>query len=161
MSISEGNEFPGTNDFLSDSSNITRLTDHGWEIFPLFDDQKTNYGYIFCKLSQLNPSMYNIQKRVLDIIIPQIILILSKIKFHKDSTIDVLTELFNRRFIIKTLAERLQIVKSDIKEDLSVILLDIDHFKKVNDTYGHLCGDNVLKYIAQKMVKTARTSDFV
>jgi len=60
---------------------------------------------------------------------------------------DSLTGIFNRRFI----DERLQvdILKNAIhKETLSLIMADIDHFKVVNDTYGHLAGDYILKEIA-------------
>jgi len=46
-------------------------------------------------------------------------------------------------------------------ESLSLAMLDIDHFKKVNDTYGHLQGDRVIKSLAQLLRKRLRKSDII
>ncbi|HHY73218.1 MAG TPA: diguanylate cyclase [Bacillus bacterium] len=74
--------------------------------------------------------------------------------FMDKSTIDPLTDLTNRR----TLDEILQKWTSREKE-FSVIMLDIDHFKNVNDTFGHAVGDKVLKYLAKHMKRAAREQD--
>ena len=47
------------------------------------------------------------------------------------------------------------------KKDASLIILDIDHFKRVNDTYGHLAGDNVLRDVAKIIKEKVRDSDMV
>jgi len=75
------------------------------------------------------------------------------------SNTDHLTGLFNRRYMMETLGKELQrcIRKGG---DLSFILLDIDHFKLVNDTYGHLQGDVVLKIVSQLLQKELRSYDF-
>lgn len=76
------------------------------------------------------------------------------------SMIDELTSLFNRRKIM-------EILKTEIERsvrysyDLSVILCDIDDFKKVNDTYGHKMGDIVLKKVSTVIKNSLRKVDFV
>jgi diguanylate cyclase (GGDEF)-like protein len=64
---------------------------------------------------------------------------------------DYLTGLYNRRFFMDRFREELDWV-SRYKEPLSLLLLDIDHFKKVNDQYGHICGDEILRQVAQKVL---------
>ncbi|HWT76884.1 MAG TPA: GGDEF domain-containing protein [Mobilitalea sp.] len=61
---------------------------------------------------------------------------------------DSLTGIFNRRFINEKLPAEITSTKFSGK-NLSIIIADIDYFKKVNDTYGHLCGDRVLKKFAK------------
>lgn len=74
--------------------------------------------------------------------------------FSHQSTIDPLTGLWNRR----TLDEYLQKWTED-ETSYAVILLDIDKFKRVNDTYGHSVGDDVIKFLANKMQQVARPQD--
>lgn len=63
------------------------------------------------------------------------------------ATIDPVTELFNRRHITSLLAKECTRSAHD-KSPFSVLLIDIDSFKKINDTYGHQTGDYVLKQLA-------------
>ncbi len=71
---------------------------------------------------------------------------------------DGLTGLLNRRTIEERLKEELARTKRH-KTDLSIILLDIDFFKKVNDTYGHPAGDEVLKEIGKYLSENIREED--
>src|SRR5450631_3780526 len=74
------------------------------------------------------------------------------------SNTDHLTGLFNRRYLMDALEKEIQ--RSLRKGgNLSLIILDIDHFKKVNDNYGHLQGDIVLQKIAQQLLKELRAYD--
>lgn len=78
----------------------------------------------------------------------------------KLATTDVLTDLKNRRAIMDRLEEEFQrAVRLD--EPLSLVLLDIDHFKPVNDQYGHLFGDVVLKSVAAMMKEALRSYDVI
>ncbi|MGM8365894.1 sensor domain-containing diguanylate cyclase [Virgibacillus sp. W0181] len=74
--------------------------------------------------------------------------------FMYQSATDPLTNLANRRTMDNYLETW---TENDM--DYSLILLDIDHFKRVNDTYGHSVGDDVLKYLAKEMKKAVRKED--
>ena len=71
---------------------------------------------------------------------------------------DVLTGVTNRRHFFE-LAEIEYQRFQRYKHPLTVMLLDIDHFKQVNDRYGHLAGDHVLRHIANECRKLLRGSD--
>ena len=71
---------------------------------------------------------------------------------------DSLTRLYNRRAILRRLEDQIKHA-SRYKEELSVIMLDIDHFKNVNDHYGHLTGDDVLENVATLVRQSLRDTD--
>jgi diguanylate cyclase (GGDEF)-like protein len=71
---------------------------------------------------------------------------------------DPLTGLYNRQAILGKLHELINRAKR-YKEDFSLSMLDIDHFKKVNDRYGHLSGDEVLEKIAALIRRNIRDTD--
>ena len=73
---------------------------------------------------------------------------------------DPMTKLYNRRYFTKMAEHTLDLVKRE-KKDLSVIMLDIDKFKNVNDTYGHQVGDDVIIELANKLMECQRQSDIV
>ncbi len=73
---------------------------------------------------------------------------------------DYLTGLYNRNFFTARLIEDLSWSMS-YNEPLSLMMLDIDFFKSVNDTYGHRCGDEVLKNLGRLMLSTMRREDVV
>ncbi|WP_083651694.1 diguanylate cyclase domain-containing protein [Photobacterium proteolyticum] len=78
---------------------------------------------------------------------------------HKDSLHDELTRIPNRRFII-TLLERLM-APADNKQPFALLYIDLNGFKLVNDNLGHEAGDELLKYVANRLVDTVRASDTV
>ena len=73
---------------------------------------------------------------------------------------DPLTGLYNRRYLNETIQHEIEKAKQD-KTPLSVIILDIDHFKSINDSYGHQIGDRFLIEIGNLMRTNARRSDIV
>lgn len=79
---------------------------------------------------------------------------------YKLATIDGLTELYNHRYFQETLKKQIDISRR-YGQPFSLIIIDIDFFKKFNDTYGHQAGDAVLKQVAQTLKKNSRTTDFV
>jgi len=73
---------------------------------------------------------------------------------------DAMTGLHNRRFLEEYM-ETLVANNDRNKTTLSVLMLDLDYFKKVNDTYGHDAGDKVLKELAKTLTASVRNSDLV
>lgn len=73
---------------------------------------------------------------------------------------DALTNLFNRRYLEETLERELARATREIYP-LCIVMMDIDHFKNVNDTYGHEAGDLVLKTLAELVTGQSRQGDFV
>ena len=81
-----------------------------------------------------------------------------KEKLERLATFDSLTGLYNRRAILGKLRELINLANR-YKEDFSLSMLDIDHFKKVNDRYGHLTGDDVLEKVAALIRGNIRDTD--
>jgi len=76
------------------------------------------------------------------------------------ATTDALTQVANRRHFEQRLADEFQRWKR-YKHPLTCIMVDVDHFKKVNDTYGHQVGDKVLVHVAAAIKASTRATDFV
>jgi len=81
-------------------------------------------------------------------------------ELFKVSITDGLTGLYNRRHEMIRLGEEIERAKR-YHEPLSVLMIDLDHFKRINDEYGHLCGDEVLKSFSRLLVDACRTTDIV
>lgn len=79
-------------------------------------------------------------------------------KLKYSSTIDHLTKIFNRRSIEKTLNTELKMAAISTRP-LTAVIFDIDHFKVINDRFGHLSGDRVLEEIATLVKSSIRRSD--
>lgn len=86
--------------------------------------------------------------------------ITDKKTIEKMSITDTLTGLFNRRSLEATLNHEIAMFER-YRNVFSLILFDIDHFKKVNDTFGHQTGDDVLVKIAEIIKGNARETDYV
>lgn len=77
---------------------------------------------------------------------------------RKESLTDALTSLGNRKYFDKALVDA--IVECRAKRGpLCLILADVDHFKQINDTYGHVVGDRVLRFVAQTMERNIKGQD--
>ena len=74
------------------------------------------------------------------------------------SRTDSLTGVLNRRAILSQIKTELSRAKRE-KKDLSLSILDIDHFKKINDTYGHMVGDDVIREVVKRISVAVRTYD--
>lgn len=117
--------------------------------------------------SVLDEIQKNIEDIILNFDIPEgnKIDVIKKINFMYSQTrflsvTDALTGLYNRRHFEDTL-EREFLRASRYKNNLSFAIIDVDFFKKVNDTYGHSAGDFVLKEVAYLILQNLRKTDMV
>lgn len=84
--------------------------------------------------------------------------ITAKVELERLASIDKLTGAYNRRMIDEFMKQEVSLHVRDSK-NLSLIMADIDHFKSVNDTYGHQVGDAVLREVGQIISSAIRKSD--
>ncbi|MDR6981941.1 diguanylate cyclase (GGDEF)-like protein [Rheinheimera pacifica] len=81
-------------------------------------------------------------------------------QLEKMATTDELTELLNRHEIMRLL--ELEVARADRQGTaLSIMMLDLDHFKAINDSYGHQAGDRALKNAAENFKQPLRKTDFI
>lgn len=79
-------------------------------------------------------------------------------ELHKLSMIDNLTNIYNRRYFFKISQDLISIAERE-QQKVSLLMLDIDLFKKINDTYGHHAGDFILINLVKEIEKMMRKSD--
>ena len=79
-------------------------------------------------------------------------------QLYESSVRDALTRAHNRRYLVERLGSEIAYARRH-KAPLSLIMFDVDHFKNVNDTYGHLTGDDVLREISALVARMIRTED--
>jgi two-component system cell cycle response regulator len=77
---------------------------------------------------------------------------------YESAVRDGLTRIYNKKYFLDTLRKEFAYCVRH-RVPLSLVLLDIDHFKKINDTYGHPAGDFILQRVAQRITDTVRTED--
>lgn len=99
----------------------------------------------------------NVGKRILRL---QQELIQTREELRFRATHDVLTGVLNRGALLEMLHRELE-RGARSRTVTAVLMLDLDHFKQVNDTYGHLAGDAVLREVARRMLDNVRAYDFV
>jgi diguanylate cyclase (GGDEF)-like protein/PAS domain S-box-containing protein len=102
---------------------------------------------------QLKQNSENIEKLNKELMMMNDILVNKSIR-------DGLTNLYNHQHMNEMLIEQIQLA-SESKKELCVMMLDIDHFKQVNDTYGHQIGDDVLVTVARLIEKNTRKTDYI
>lgn len=73
---------------------------------------------------------------------------------------DPLTGVYNRRYLDETLPREISRASRELS-DLSIVMVDLDHFKVINDTHGHAAGDEVLKKISKCLISSIRQNDFI
>ncbi len=76
------------------------------------------------------------------------------------ATHDALTSLFNRGVIVELLGREISRSRRE-RVPTAILLCDVDHFKNINDTHGHLIGDEVLQEAARRLLLSVRSYDYV
>jgi diguanylate cyclase (GGDEF)-like protein/PAS domain S-box-containing protein len=131
-------------------------------VTPLFDkDQHLSGRLIIFRDVTDRKEVENDLRHAMDRLQSQLIEIgLLQSKLREQAIRDALTNLFNRRYLDETLERELARAARE-GYPLCILMMDIDHFKDVNDTYGHEAGDTVLKELSNMVTKQSRQGDFV
>ncbi len=79
-------------------------------------------------------------------------------EIYRLTTMDGLTQTYNKRHFLREL-EREMSRSNRYDRGLAIVMCDIDYFKSINDTYGHLAGDHVLRHLAQRVMQHIRRDD--
>lgn len=133
---------------------IVKLKTHSIMAIPLIIDNNI-LGIIEVASAGKERSLTMIDFYVVSIITHITLITMEKAKLYNWSVTDNLTQLFNYQYLQISMEKELMRAKRYPK-DVGVVILDIDNFKKINDTYGHLFGNIVLKGIADIIQKTVR-----
>lgn len=116
------------------------------------------YGFIIFGSKILNEEYTQNEIRYLDLLMRFTGIGLQNNIHYTSATTDYKTQLYNHSFFLQRLKEELAKIHRH-EGSVSIVMLDVDHFKKFNDTYGHLAGDKVLANIARVLRNTIRVED--
>lgn len=128
------------------TTDVLKLTDGNGEEY--YSHTTLQYGFFKSKKVVINLSSDVTQRKY------------AELKIKEMAMRDSLTKLYNRYKLDEYILLQISSYKR-YKKEFSFIICDIDYFKKINDTYGHLVGDDVLKSIASTIEKSVRESDIV
>ena len=136
------------------------FTTHGYlDYAPTFSDQLNQSILIENKFWVYSMLYHYIPIFLASIVLFEVLLIQWRHRektFDTMSKIDPLTGIFNRRII----SENLKTLQKN-RSDYSIVILDLDHFKSINDDYGHDIGDKVLQHVAKILSENVRDGDIV
>lgn len=148
-----------------------------WQFLFLSAFAVVNYTSVIFLLYKIHPEAINARIEILNIVVLATVLpwfslvggyitrLRNKIShalstIEKIAIIDDLTQVFNRRQMYKILEHEKALVDRGVNS-FSVCIFDLDHFKRVNDTFGHSAGDVVLRTVAQEAQKNLRNIDHI
>lgn len=125
--------------------------------------QNDIYGALYLETNEDNALLHDENQKLLITAFSELTaLALANVRLRENlrhqSIRDALTGLYNRRYLEEFLYKHIEQAKRD-KQEFAILMLDLDHFKKINDTYGHEAGDQVLKEVGEVFVNDIRTGD--
>jgi len=128
-------------------------------------DEVGKLGRAFNKMAEeitrfINELEHKVQERTSELEERNRQLAFAKGQLEISSQTDFLTGLYNRKFIVEKIEQEIERYKQT-KEEFTLIMMDIDYFKKINDQFGHDCGDVVLKEVSQIIKDMIRTTDCI
>jgi diguanylate cyclase (GGDEF)-like protein len=126
------------------STNGTYLNGNRMEVAPLQDGDKIQIGSNTVLKFSIQDQLDEQYQR----------------SIYESATRDGLTRIYNKKYLLDTLKKEFAYCLRH-RIPLSLVLFDVDHFKKINDTYGHQAGDYVLSRIAQRVSEIVRVEDLL
>lgn len=139
---------------LANELSHQNIVGYTWLSFRYLDDSDRQKFFVFAKRNEFSYEDENL----LETICEPLSFSMDNRELFKKAMTDEMTDLYNHRYFKVRLENELR-EHGERKKTLGLLLLDIDFFKKVNDTYGHLVGDIVLKATAQCLKSFCRSTD--
>jgi diguanylate cyclase (GGDEF)-like protein/PAS domain S-box-containing protein len=124
---------------------------------PLLVQGKT-LGLFFLRADRLSPSTQQLARTVVEQVALALANLYLRETLRQQSIHDPLTGLYNRRYLEEALNQEIQRAQRH-RHPIGIIMIDIDYFKRVNDTHGHEAGDRVLAAVGQLLRNSVRGSD--
>lgn len=138
---------------------IIPTDDFDWTVIPL-KGRANDFGVLLMMTESIQRATMQTYTHLLDNVANQIAMSMENSSLYLKSITDEMTKLFNHRYFKYTFNREIQ--RSErLEAKFSLLIVDIDHFKKVNDSYGHQTGDQVLKVVANVLKNSCRTTDIV
>ncbi|WP_371186757.1 diguanylate cyclase [Thalassotalea maritima] len=132
------------------------------EFSPLYNNSAKEIITLYDEIKQAKTQLLSYQHELEDKVEARTQeLALANDKLQKLAQLDGLTKLYNRRYFNNTFALFQKIAVRN-NNDLALVLIDLDHFKKINDNYGHVAGDKCLQYVADLLKQEfSRETDLI
>lgn len=142
--------------YLIQRENLHRGENSLW--IPLSRNEKV-CGFLLLEKYD-SPERFTFQdEKLLHALGQHLVVTLENVRLYEDAIREGLTGLFIKRYFLLRLEEEVRRYIRYKASPFSVMMIDIDHFKRLNDTYGHLFGDEVLKGVAEILMSRLRSTD--
>ncbi|MCU7819676.1 MAG: GGDEF domain-containing protein [gamma proteobacterium symbiont of Lucinoma myriamae] len=141
-----------------EEKQLSNYTETLHQFIDILDNQ--NSSSLLEETHSLEKSQQRLESQIFDIVAEVDSLRKELQQVKEESKIDALTGIANRKAFDATLEHSI-LTSRETNKPFCLLLLDIDHFKKFNDTYGHLIGDKVLRYVAASLKRSVKGNDCV